>query len=177
MGRKKQSSRVRRAEARSRQERSAKWMYIALALLAVVIVGAGAGLLLARGRGTDPTASKPQLASSSQLPAWVRTSPPVVQEAYRYASANPQTLAKIPCYCGCGNVGHESSLNCFVKQFNSDGSIVFSDHALGCGICVDIARDVMRLTGEGKSLAEIRTYVDRQYSKFGSPTNTEPVGQ
>jgi hypothetical protein len=40
---------------------------------------------------------------------------------------------------------------------------------------VDIARDAMRLLGQGKSLAEIRSYVDRQYSKFGSPTDTEPV--
>jgi len=40
---------------------------------------------------------------------------------------------------------------------------------------VDIARDAMRLLGQGKSLAEIRNYVDRQYSKFGPPTDTEPV--
>jgi len=42
---------------------------------------------------------------------------------------------------------------------------------------VDIARDVMRLMRQGKSLAEIRTFVDRQYSKFGQPTDTEPVEQ
>jgi len=40
---------------------------------------------------------------------------------------------------------------------------------------VDIARDAMRLMRQGKSLAEIRTFVDRQYSRFGSPTDTEPV--
>jgi hypothetical protein len=40
---------------------------------------------------------------------------------------------------------------------------------------VDIARDAMRLMGQDKSLAEIRSYVDRQYSKFGAPTDTEPV--
>jgi len=33
----------------------------------------------------------------------------------------------------------------------------------------------MRLTQEGKSLAEIRTYIDGYYSQFGPPTNTEPV--
>jgi len=33
----------------------------------------------------------------------------------------------------------------------------------------------MRLMRQGKSLAEIRTFVDRQYSGFGSPTDTEPV--
>lgn len=33
----------------------------------------------------------------------------------------------------------------------------------------------MRLLRQGKSLAEIRAFVDRQYSKFGQPTDTEPV--
>jgi len=33
----------------------------------------------------------------------------------------------------------------------------------------------MRLMRQGKSLAEIRTFVDSQYSRFGSPTDTEPV--
>jgi hypothetical protein len=33
----------------------------------------------------------------------------------------------------------------------------------------------MRMMGEGKALREIRTYVDRQYSKFGQPTDTDPV--
>jgi len=40
---------------------------------------------------------------------------------------------------------------------------------------VDITRDVMRLTREGKSKAEIRAYIDRTYSRFGPPTDTQPV--
>jgi hypothetical protein len=35
----------------------------------------------------------------------------------------------------------------------------------------------MRLMREGESLAEIRAYVDREYSRFGQPTDTEPVQQ
>lgn len=33
----------------------------------------------------------------------------------------------------------------------------------------------MRMIGQGKALTEIRTYVDRQYGKFGQPTDTDPV--
>ncbi|MCL4294573.1 MAG: hypothetical protein KJ077_02550 [Anaerolineae bacterium] len=33
----------------------------------------------------------------------------------------------------------------------------------------------MRLTQEGKSLAETRSYIDDYYSRFGPPTETEPV--
>jgi len=42
---------------------------------------------------------------------------------------------------------------------------------------VDIARDAMRLLRQGRSLAEIRAFVDREYGKFGPPTDTEPVEQ
>jgi len=40
---------------------------------------------------------------------------------------------------------------------------------------VDIVRDTMRLLQEGKPLADIRGYIDQNYSQFGEPTNTEPV--
>jgi hypothetical protein len=33
----------------------------------------------------------------------------------------------------------------------------------------------MRLMSQGKPLADIRAFVDRQYSKFGQPTDTDPV--
>jgi hypothetical protein len=37
---------------------------------------------------------------------------------------------------------------------------------------VDITRDVMRMLDEGKTVKEIRMYVDRTYSKFGPSTPT-----
>jgi hypothetical protein len=40
---------------------------------------------------------------------------------------------------------------------------------------VDITRDVMRLLDQGKSLRDIRAYVDRTYSRFGPSTPTPPV--
>lgn len=33
----------------------------------------------------------------------------------------------------------------------------------------------MRFMRQGKPLVEIRAYVDRTYSKFGPPTDTEPI--
>jgi hypothetical protein len=33
----------------------------------------------------------------------------------------------------------------------------------------------MRLMEEGRDLKEIRTYIDAEYSKFGPPTDTEPI--
>ena len=48
--------------------------------------------------------------------------------------------------------------------------ITYDPHALGCSICVDITQDTIRLLKQGKSVQEIRSYVDSTYSKFG-PSN------
>jgi uncharacterized protein with PCYCGC motif len=108
--------------------------------------------------------------SMQQMPAEVQSAPVIVQQAYQFASANPEVMKNIPCYCGCGNIGHTSNYSCYVSQVDDQGSITFDNHALGCSICVDITQDVMRLLREGKSLPEIRAYVDTTYSKYG-PSN------
>ncbi len=113
------------------------------------------------------------LAPVEILPQEVREAPVAVQEAYRFAVANPEVLTQLPCYCGCGAMGHTSNYACYVAGEDPDGSLRFDDHALGCSICVDITQDAMRMLDEGKSLAEIRDYVDRTYSRFG-PSNMEP---
>jgi hypothetical protein len=115
------------------------------------------------------------LASHHQLPDFVQESDPRVQDAYRFAIANPEAMTKIPCYCGCGNMGHENARDCFIKDVLPNGAIEFDNHAAGCGICVDITHDVMRLTRQGQPLKTIRAYVDTQYRQFAAPTNTPPV--
>ena len=109
------------------------------------------------------------MAPISQMPAEVRQAPATVREAYQFAVANPQVLEHVPCYCGCGSIGHKSNLACYIQERKPDGSIKFDDHALGCSLCVDIARDSMRMTGEAKSLEEIRAAIVSSYSQFGPP--------
>ncbi|MBC8507353.1 MAG: hypothetical protein ISR58_04060 [Anaerolineales bacterium] len=110
------------------------------------------------------------LAPMDDMPHEVQTSPKVVHEAYRFAVANPDVLTELPCYCGCGGMGHTSNYSCYVANENSDGSLNFDNHALGCSICVDITQDAMRMLDEGKLMTEIRSYVDQTYSAFG-PSN------
>lgn len=105
-----------------------------------------------------------------QMPAEVQNAPVVVQQAYQFNTANPDIMKDIPCYCGCGNIGHESNYACYVASDDGNGNITFDNHALGCSICVDITQDVMRLLREGKSPQEARVYVDATYSKYG-PSN------
>lgn len=108
--------------------------------------------------------------SMSQMPAEVQAASVTVQEAYQFAAANPDVMKDIPCYCGCGNIGHTSNYSCYVSHVDDKGKITFDNHALGCSICVDITHDVMRLLREGKSPPEARVYIDATYSKYG-PSN------
>jgi hypothetical protein len=115
------------------------------------------------------------MASMDLMPDSVKAAPDTVQQAYRYAVANPEMLKGIPCYCGCGNMGHTSNYACYVQSVDSQGKTQFDEHALGCSICVDITQDVMRLQREGKQQAEIRGYIDTTYSQYG-PSNMATGG-
>jgi hypothetical protein len=105
-----------------------------------------------------------------EMPLDVQTAPVAVQEAYQFASINPDVMKDIPCYCGCGDIGHASNYDCYVSAVDDQGNLTFDNHALGCSICVDITQDVMRMLREGKSPQEALAYVDATYSKYG-PSN------
>ena len=110
------------------------------------------------------------MAPMSGMPAEVQAVPVTVQQAYQFAVANPGVMKQIPCYCGCGNIGHTSNYSCYVSGVDDKGTITYDNHALGCSLCVDITQDTMRMTKAGKSPGEIRTLIDSSYSKFG-PSN------
>src|SRR5829696_2097263 len=71
------------------------------------------------------------MTSMDQMPSEVQSAPVTVQEAYQFASANPDVMKDIPCYCGCGNVGHTSNYACYVSSTDDKGNIQFDNHALG----------------------------------------------
>jgi hypothetical protein len=129
--------------------------------------------LLAGCDGGSSATNAFSLAPESALPAALRSTPPRVREAYQFAINNQEELAKYPCYCGCGPIGHTSNLSCYIQDtVSSEGGIVFDMHSAGCGICVDITHDVMRLLNEGQDSPAIRTYIDARYSVFGPATDT-----
>lgn len=117
---------------------------------------------------TQNKSSDLHMMSMDQMPAEVQSAPVTVQQAYQFATANPDVMQNIPCYCGCGNIGHTSNYSCYVSGVDDKGKVTFDNHALGCSICVDITQDVMRMTREGKSPQEARAYVDATYSKYGT---------
>ena len=122
------------------------------------------------GQAMTTSAHEMAMAALSEMPAEVQAAPVVVQQAYQFAAANPDIVQQLPCYCGCGAMGHTSNYACYVARVDVDGKHEYDSHALGCSICVDITQDAIRLTRKGKSPAEIRAYVDQTYSKYG-PSN------
>jgi hypothetical protein len=149
-------------------KKSKRYFVITIVSLLIISIGTAG----CRGNGAQATGHSFALAPMSEMPEAVQQAPLTVQEAYQFAVANPEVTSQIPCYCGCGAMGHTSNYACFVAD-DRNGQITFDNHALGCSICVDIAQDTMRLLDEGRSVDEIFTYVDNAYARFGPPTPLE----
>lgn len=114
-----------------------------------------------------------KLAPQSQLPAFLQDADTRVNQAYQFAIANHHVLEKYPCMCGCKALGHMNNADCYIKTLAPDGTVTaFDQHASGCGVCVDITQDVMRMMREGQKPIEIRAYIDATYSQYGPSTNT-----
>lgn len=139
-----------------------------LSLLLVTLTLTLSGVLSACS--TQTTDHSFLMASMEGMPAEVQSAPVTVQQAYQFAAANPDVMTQIPCYCGCGSMGHTSNYSCYVSSIGADGTLTFDNHALGCSICVGITQDAMRLLKDGKSVTEIKAYVDQTYAKYG-PSN------
>ena len=110
------------------------------------------------------------MASMDGMPPEVKAAPVTVQQAYQFAEANPDVMKHIPCYCGCGAMGHTSNYACYIDDVDANGKVTFDTHALGCSICVDITQDTMRLIKQGKAVPDIKLYIDQTYSQYG-PSN------
>lgn len=96
------------------------------------------------------------------------------EEAYAFALSAPDALQWIPCYCGCGAMGHTSNLDCFFKRTMAGlSSLDFEEHASFCKVCVDEALIVKQMLADGHSMREIRTAIDGQFGNLAPGTSTE----
>jgi hypothetical protein len=94
------------------------------------------------------------------------SSNPMAEAAYHYAINHPNIVKWMPCYCGCGGLGHESNLACYVKP---DGS-GFDEHASYCDICIEITLKTKDLVAQGMSLREIRQVIDETFGDGDMPS-------
>ncbi|AWC27637.1 MULTISPECIES: PCYCGC motif-containing (lipo)protein [Bacillus cereus group] len=108
------------------------------------------------------------------LPTFLDKLDPQLKDIYTVAGNNAELLSWIPCYCGCGeNVGHKSNKNCFIKEIKQNGEVVWDSHATTCVNCLEIAVKSASMQQNGKSLLEIRNYIDNTYKEgYAKPTPT-----
>ncbi|WP_164491616.1 PCYCGC motif-containing (lipo)protein [Staphylospora marina] len=114
--------------------------------------------------------------SVRELPSFLSGADPWVVQVYQTAAENASLLDHIPCYCGCGqSVGHRSNRDCFVHEIKSDGNIVWDSHGTKCGTCLEIAEEAAALKKQGKSVKEIREYIDQKYKEGYAPPTPTPM--
>jgi hypothetical protein len=98
---------------------------------------------------------RPTMTEADVKSASAYTRYPRVAGVYRQASAIPQVLDGLYCYCHCSqHSGHYSLLDCFR-----------SDHGAGCDICLSEAAAAFRMSQDGRTLDEIRDEVDRFFKR------------
>ncbi|MBW6471121.1 MAG: PCYCGC domain-containing protein [Methanosarcinaceae archaeon] len=133
-------------------------------IMLVVVVGIlSAGIFVSFGN-SKTNAADDELASSLNLPGYAYSSP-ITLKAYEYTTLNPQIIDQVPCYCGCGGLGHESLLNCFMTD---DGE--YDNHASQCDICVGEVIKIKKMYENGLSIDVIRANIDKDYRKYADPT-------
>ncbi len=132
-----------------------------------------AGIILIIGIGYTLTSSGDggaKQAEQKKLPSYAYQHP-MTLKAYTYASTEEgqNNLKWIPCYCGCGKLGHTSVRDCFIHE---DGT--YEEHASYCDTCVGINIRTQNYLSQGMSLKEVREKIDEYYggSLGYTPTDT-----
>ncbi len=95
---------------------------------------------------------------------------------HEFAARHPEVIRHLPCFCGCERNGHRNNEDCFIARRDADGRPQWSPHGIGCGICIDVAQEALRLHAAGTSVVEIRAAVERKYrTEYPTSTPTPPV--
>ena len=116
-----------------RSRRRSRWLVISAAMLAAAGVVVALMTLSDQGASTEGSRRRApgdryETIAADQLPSFAKGNPKA-EQAYRYAAAHPEVLQYIPCYCGCGNIGHRHNGDCYIQDRLEDGRITFTSHA------------------------------------------------
>ena len=131
-------------------------------IILIIVVGMlSAGIFVGLGGSNNGTDDDESSTSSLDLPGFAYSTP-ISLKAYEYTTLNPQIIDQVPCYCGCGGMGHMSLKNCFISDTGE-----YSNHASQCDICVGEVIKAKKMYEDGLSLEEIRAKIDVDYRKYG----------
>jgi hypothetical protein len=97
----------------------------------------------------------------------------ILKDAHVFAADHPEVASYVPCYCGCGNMGHKDNADCFVKARDKDGKVTeWEPHGAACAVCIDIAVESMRMRNSGASVGAIRKQIQGEYRPHFPSTET-----
>ena len=148
---------------------------------AILVLAVGLATVFLLGSGNSSSSGAPQATQTIQdtgsdaggMPDYVMSAPEDVRMAYQFAMDRPDIIMWMPCYCGCGgHSGHKSAKNCFIKESSTADNVQFDEHGASCQMCVTIALDTKAMLEEGRSLKEMRTYIDDKFGDIGPGTDT-----
>ena len=97
----------------------------------------------------------------------------ILKDAHIFAADHPEVASYVPCYCGCGNMGHKNNADCFVESREKDGRVhTWVPHGAACAVCIDIAVESMKMRNSGASVAAIRKQIQGEYRPHYPTTET-----
>jgi hypothetical protein len=100
----------------------------------------------------------------------------VMQATYLFAARHPEVMHYVPCFCGCGRMGHKDNHDCFVTARSSTDKVVgWETHALGCEVCVDVAYQAWQMFNTGASVSAIRDAIEKKYADRVSGHTDTPM--
>jgi len=112
-------SKTKRKSRKRRRGRSISLWYLGIPVGIILLVGVI--WLLSR-----PSPISETIAS---FPPWLKGMPFKVQKGYATAVLHREELQYIPCYCGCGGLGHTAVIDCFIAEVTPEGRVIYDTHA------------------------------------------------
>ncbi|MFB9327172.1 PCYCGC motif-containing (lipo)protein [Paenibacillus aurantiacus] len=104
-------------------------------------------------------------ASYAAMPGFLKDYTDLTQSLYAQVGSATDIMKQINCYCGCMDdegEQHDSLYRCYIMDAK-EGEITWTNHSASCGICMQELQDIVKLKGEGKSVDEIRQFIDDKY--------------
>jgi len=94
-------------------------------LISGVVSGCGSGRT-AKGPSATPAE---MVKKAGPMPTWLASGTADLTEIYAWAAAHQAELQYIPCYCGCGSMGHTNNAQCYFTTDKTGQITAYDQHA------------------------------------------------
>ena len=123
------------------------WVVVAVVVVAVLAIAVQAAFTDRQSAEiATPTTAENMVAVAPGGVLAAADVPPAFAAHYQAARDHRHVFEAVPCFCGCeGMLDHRHLGDCFVR---ADGQGLEA-HALGCGVCIGEAQQVIELIAAG----------------------------